>query len=233
MTVETLQLHYRTANEVIPVIQPFVDKGGVVSGQNFTLIIKSTPDNIAQIKQMLTTLDKAPQQMRVSVRQGEVKQGYHEKGVVNTKVYSTGLRADDHGTQQVMVADGQTAFISIGLSVPTVQVYQNNIAQTSLTYDYKNVASGYYVTPRLLPDEKVRLNIARKNDSLAPSGNHAIKTQSLETQVTIPTGQWVNISSVGRQQQSNGRDIIVTTGSRRSQQNDVFIKVDVQSNITP
>ncbi len=231
MKIVTIPLHYRTADTIIPVVEPFVAKGGTLTGQQFTLLLKSTPENIAEVQKMVTSLDKAPKQMRITVRQGDNTTGGTEHRIAQTNVYSTHRKHDDEGMQQVLVEDGQQAFISVGESIPTVQVYQNNIAQTALTYDYQQVNSGYWISPRLLPDEKVRLTILRQHDSLGPGNSHRIQQERLKTETTISLSQWVNLSTMGQRTNRDHRDFIWETKGRQDSQQAIYIKVDVLSNI--
>ncbi|MBI2312438.1 MAG: hypothetical protein HYU77_08050 [Betaproteobacteria bacterium] len=67
--LEVVPLKYRTAQEVIPLVQPFLDREGAVTGMQGQLIIRTTPANLAQIKQLLATIDTLPRRLRIIVRQ--------------------------------------------------------------------------------------------------------------------------------------------------------------------
>jgi len=67
--LEVITLKYRTVDQVIPVLQPLVAPAGTITGLNNQLVLRTTPANLAQIKQVLTTLDAMPRQLVVSVRQ--------------------------------------------------------------------------------------------------------------------------------------------------------------------
>ncbi|MEJ2361470.1 MAG: hypothetical protein P8Z75_08590 [Gammaproteobacteria bacterium] len=67
MTLETIQLHNRTAQEVISILKPMLDKDGSITGSGYKLFIRSTPDNIAQLRQMLANIDVAARNLLVSV----------------------------------------------------------------------------------------------------------------------------------------------------------------------
>ena len=69
-SIETIQLQNRPAAEVIPIIQPMLDAGGSVSGQGFQLFVRSSERNLAQIRQLVETLDTAARQLLISVFQG-------------------------------------------------------------------------------------------------------------------------------------------------------------------
>jgi len=67
--LEVIPLRYRTAPEVIPIIQPMLAREGSVSGFQGQLVVRTTPANLEDIKRMLARLDTAPRQLLISVRQ--------------------------------------------------------------------------------------------------------------------------------------------------------------------
>jgi type II secretory pathway component GspD/PulD (secretin) len=67
--VEVIPLHYRTAEEVIPILQPMLDPGGTLSGFRGQLIVRTTPGNLVEIKRILASVDAAPRQLQITVRQ--------------------------------------------------------------------------------------------------------------------------------------------------------------------
>lgn len=67
--LEVIPLRHRTAEEVIPIVQPFVERGGAVSGMQNQLIIRATPANLAQIRQLLASIDTAPRRLMITVKQ--------------------------------------------------------------------------------------------------------------------------------------------------------------------
>ncbi len=67
--LEVIPLHYRTAEEVIPVLRPMLAPEGTLSGFKGQLIVRTTPENLAEIKRILASLDSAPRQLLITVRQ--------------------------------------------------------------------------------------------------------------------------------------------------------------------
>ncbi len=65
--IEVIDLLHRPAEEVMPLVSPFVTKGGSITGTDFKLIIKSTPENIEQIKKLLNKLDTALRQLVIFI----------------------------------------------------------------------------------------------------------------------------------------------------------------------
>lgn len=69
MKIETIPMNNRPVEDVIPILKPLVVDGGTVTGINNRLIIKTTPSNLRQIKEILAQIDNAPRRLIISVRQ--------------------------------------------------------------------------------------------------------------------------------------------------------------------
>ena len=67
--LEVIQLKHRTTDEVIPLIHPFLDRQGKLSGMRGRLIIRTTPDNLQEIKQLLNEIETAPRRLIITVKQ--------------------------------------------------------------------------------------------------------------------------------------------------------------------
>lgn len=67
--LEVITLGYRQAEEVIPVLRPLLAPGATLTGMNNRLVLRTTPSNLAELKQVLAALDSAPRRLQISVRQ--------------------------------------------------------------------------------------------------------------------------------------------------------------------
>jgi type II secretory pathway component GspD/PulD (secretin) len=56
--LEVISLRHRTADQIIPVLRPLLEPGGVLSGQYSSLIIRTSPENLAQIRAALDAIDR-------------------------------------------------------------------------------------------------------------------------------------------------------------------------------
>ncbi len=80
--LEIIQLKHRLPNDVLPVVRPLVEPGGTITGSNNQLIIKSSPENIAEIKQVLKRVDNAPRQLMITVKHNQnVNQQQSAQGI--------------------------------------------------------------------------------------------------------------------------------------------------------
>jgi hypothetical protein len=146
--VEVIPLNYRAAEEIIPIIRPLLPPQGSVSGLNNKLIVRTTPENLAQIKQVLASIDAAPRRLLISVSQDADLQRSRRGGQISgrveigdnvtigkpgrptppgasvsvdgarAKVYSGEEQQSNRISQQVQVLEGNRALIRVGQSVP-------------------------------------------------------------------------------------------------------------------
>ncbi len=67
--LEIIPLKHRMVSDVLPTLQQLVAPGGTVTGMNDQLIIRTSPENLADLKQVLDALDRKLHQLRITVRQ--------------------------------------------------------------------------------------------------------------------------------------------------------------------
>ena len=99
MTMEIIPLRHRLIDEVIPVLRPLLAPGGTLTGMNNQLIIKTTDENLAQIKSVLDSLDHAPRKLLISVKQDVDGQAQYQDQSVSGRYSSgsIGVEAGDPG----------------------------------------------------------------------------------------------------------------------------------------
>ncbi len=252
--LEIINLKHRTAEELLPVIQPLLDKDEMVSGMNYQLILRASPRNIAQIKRLLEGIDTLPRSLKITVMQnvdsdtaarltelsGSVGVGNARISVpgstgrdgLNARIISTRSLEDDKKTQQLQVLEGNRALVRSGQSVPVPQrqVVQNAWGtQVIETTQYRDVASGFYVLPRIHGDT-VTLEISAQNDSLASNqntGNYpATRIQNTSSIVSGRLGEWINVGGGGQQSSTDNSTITTRSTSRLNEERTVLIKVE-------
>ena len=69
MILQIVPLKYRFVDDIVPTLQALVAEGGTVTGMNNQLIIRTTPENLADLKKVLEALDAELKQLRITVRQ--------------------------------------------------------------------------------------------------------------------------------------------------------------------
>jgi len=263
--LEVIPLRYRMAQELIPIIQPMLAREGSVSGFQGQLIVRTTPANLEEIKRILASLDTAPRQLVITVRQeSEVERsrssaevsgsvgGDHGRvtipGSGDTRGGNVVLRDGDdrlrvnvlegsgserdRSEQTVRVMEGREAFVSVGRSVPVRErqvqrtvVGGRVVEQVVESAQYRDVASGFYVLPRVSGD-RVTLDVSAQRESLSRRQAGSVNVQSLVTTLSGRLGEWMEIGGVGRD--ASGQQAVLlgrsATSSRDSRR--VLIKVD-------
>jgi hypothetical protein len=234
--LEIIDLRHRSADELLPVIRPLLNKDEVASGMNYQLILRASPRSIAQIRHLLEEIDTVPRRLNITVMQNvdsETAARLTEvnahlgagQGRAGVRIISTRSLDDDQKTQQIQVLEGNRALIRSGQSVPVTQRVQNAWG-TQVTTQFRNVDSGFYVLPRIHGDT-VTLQISAQNDALAAHQNDAaIRTQQTDSMVTGRLGEWIEVGGIGQQGNTDNSTISSRSTSSVNEQRTVLIKVE-------
>ena len=111
MNIEVIPLKHRLAKDVIPILEPLVEKGGTVTGMNDQLIVKTTPANLKQLRKVLDSLDRAPRRLRISVRQDVGASLEAREDAISARVHTddvhAGVPAPHGGSASVSAGDGR------------------------------------------------------------------------------------------------------------------------------
>jgi hypothetical protein len=70
--IQVIELQGRSAQEMIPLVQPMLDPGDAVTGTGYQLILRTRPENLARIEDLVRRLDQAPKRLRITVHRGEL-----------------------------------------------------------------------------------------------------------------------------------------------------------------
>lgn len=101
--IEVITLNYRTAEQVIPLIQPLVGKDGAVTGLQNRLVIRTSADKLAQIKRVIASIDTQPRRLMIIVRQNTTREALAQEA----SVYGT--VGTDHARVTVPETPGDAA----------------------------------------------------------------------------------------------------------------------------
>lgn len=152
---------------------------------------------------------------------------------LNARIISTRSLEEDRKTQQLQVLEGNRARVVTGqnVAVPQRQVVQTPWGtQVIETTQYKDVASGFYVLPRVHGDT-VTLEISTQNDSLAPNQNMgasypATRIQNTSGIVSGRLGEWIEIGGLAQQSRQDSSTIFSRSNSRLDEQRHLLIRVE-------
>ena len=239
-SLEIIQLKNRTANEMMPLLEPMLDKDGVISGTGFQLIIRTSEQNLAELRKIIQKLDIAPRQLLISVKQlsedeyrkqhSSVRiQASKDSTAVDARIYGTRGTDKENNIQKVRVLEGNLAFIEIGQSIPIGErTITNNTVQE--TVRYRDVTTGFYVLARISGDkkdgERVTLRISPHKASLSSEGGGKIDIQYTETTVSGKPGEWLEIAGTTEREEHKGSGFTYRTRGKGSQLGRILIKVE-------
>ena len=103
-SLEIIDLKYRTAQEVIPVLQPLLESGGALSGTDYKLFVRASAANVVQLRQALAEIDRQPRQLLVSVRRATrqelQREGMGASGVIANGQSAVTVHATDASAQR-------------------------------------------------------------------------------------------------------------------------------------
>lgn len=246
--IEVIQLHGRSANELIPIIQPLLEPGVGLSSQGYKLIIRGSEKDIAQAHEIVSQLDSPPKQLSISLRRGggstfnrneasasgtinsgDSSVSVNGNGPATIRLHETQRSINDDSIRRINVTEGRQAFIQTGQLVPVGERQIDQYGRQTKSVTYKNINSGFYVVPRI-SGEFVNLDLVQNNTSIDRHGRQTFNTQRTGTTLRGRLGEWISIGGVSQQSAQSGSGILHST--RRSSNVDLqlYMKVDIVAN---
>ncbi len=253
-SLEVIQLQHRMAEDLLPILQPLLPPGSVLTGTGNVLLVRTDPATLDQLRATVAQLDRAPRQLLISVGQssgvaaagtsvrgaGTVGSGDVQVGINRPPQDDdrrTGRRAQRQQQRQpaqrssVRALEGFETYISVGQSRPytsTSVISGGGWRPPTVvqTTGFQDVQSGFFATPRVNGD-RVTLVISSQQQQLTGGGRQQqVATASATTTVSGRLGEWIEIG--GSSSQSDGRTSgLVTWGTRtESTQYSAWVKVD-------
>ncbi len=245
-----IELKNRPADELIPVISPFLGPGDTLSGQDNLLFLSTTPENLARIQSVIDHLDQALPQLAITVVQGEnaidrlstidisgsiiigdrVTAGVGEKrsqsrDSIDIDAQNRQPTSYSSDIQRISVQNGATATVYVGLSAP---VAMEGLTHKGMRYHqiqgYREMLTGVQLTPRV-SGNRVTLEIETQQDRPSGESTDMIRSNRIQTQVQGRLNEWIDIGSILVESKRKDNDLIDHSSSRQSSQRHVFVKV--------
>lgn len=238
-TLEIIPLRNRPADQIIPVVQPLLEPGGVMSGNGFQLFVRTSPANLAQIKQMIASLDRAARQLVIHVRQDTATADNRfdaRAGVVlepgnsraSGRIAEGAAQGQDNVTQQIRTQEGAPAYISAGTSqlVPSRTVTRTvNGVVVQETTTPRDIVSGFYATPRVNGDT-VFLDISTQRDTPANLGAGSVAISRASTTLSGKLGQWIEMGGINQTRASESGGLLSRSSASGTQERRIFLRVE-------
>lgn len=244
---EVIPLNYRTADDVLGVVQSMLGSEGKVSAYGNQLIVNAPPAKIGEVRVLLQQLDTRPRRLLITVESadssnsndrgygvdGSLSAGNAEvqvgRGEVNgrdqVRIIRRSTDSRGGGTQQVQATEGYPALIQVGQSVPLSTTRTGPYGQVYQDTQYRDVTRGFYVTASL-SGELVHIAINSQRDRLSNSQPGAIDVQSTDTRVSGRLGEWITLGGVSEQSSSSDSDVLRRYSTQGREDTSLRIKVE-------
>lgn len=251
--LEIVPLQHRDYTEIRPLIEPLLAPGATLTGSGSQLILRTTPDNLAELRQAIAALDTRQQRLRISVAQTRIDDSAFDSYGVDARLQDgdagvvvgsppagpgsaldariTRTHGQDEGSNlySVLALDGQAAFVDTGEARPQPYVTQpwgpyGGVAQGGI--DYVETRSGFHVTPRLRGDA-VTLEIASQREDFARDGAGQITTSGVDTVVSGRLGEWLPLGGVAETTAGDQSGLLAHTRRRDNAHAGYWVRVDL------
>jgi Bacterial type II/III secretion system short domain len=246
--LEVIDLKYRNAQEVLPVLKPFVAREGSISALNNQLIVRTTPQNLAELRKILDGIDKRPRRLVITVTQdvdlSASGRGASVAGTIGgdnaavtvpgapgraeTRVYSSQSAGAERGGQTVQVLEGNIAFIRVGQSAPitTRQIIQTPQGPRVIdSTQFRDATSGFYARPRT-SGERVTVEIAGNRDQFTNPATGAASIQRFDTVVSGRLGEWIELGGSTQSREVDESGIAYRSSEARRDERRLYLKVE-------
>lgn len=245
-----ITLQHRFAEEILPVIRPLVGDNGTASAMQNNLIIRTSPANMAEIEQIISTLDTARQNLKITVNRnqnlsasGSSADVSGRKRIGNVTIESASGRqiirdgvalnienqqrkSNIANTQYIQVIDGEKAFISVGQSIPYTQEWvalTQRYVSVQRTTQFVTIDTGFAVRPRTIGNQ-VELEITPRFSQLNQRG--IIDFETLTTVIRTNRGEWVDLANIMQQKDDVSRAIFNWQTNYQASSSQLLIKVE-------
>lgn len=245
-----ITLQHRFAEEILPAIKPLVGDDGTATAMQNNLIIRTSRNNMAEIEQLISSLDTVRQNLKITIRRntnndiGQSRTEIAGRRRIDNVTVETGGRginkqnglalnienyqskSNVSNEQFIRVTDGEQAFILVGQSVPYTQEW------ISLTHRYLgiqrstafvNIDTGFAVRPRTIGNQ-VELEITPRFSQLNRHG--LIDFTTLTTIVRVNRNDWLDIAGIMQQKDEVSRAILSLQSNNQTLNNQLLIRVE-------
>jgi hypothetical protein len=227
MELEIIPLQNRMTDDVIHILRPLVTPGGTITGMNNQLIIKTTPDNLAEIKSVLQSLDLPLRRLLITVTHDIGGQFQRREDALSGR-YSSG---------DVSISSKDPNRSNEGLVIAAEDDDGNRIQYRNLsnrtTIDDKSAfraqalegSPAFIQLPRLNGD-RVTLLIASRLTSEQPGRIPTFDVQNVDTTASGRLGEWIRIGGINQSFDDSSRQNFSSSRARGTETSSVLIKVD-------
>lgn len=237
-SLEVIELRHRTAEQVLPDLRPLLVPGGVLTGQRNQLIVRTTPENLAELRRALDALDRPLRRLVISVRFDDAstdeRSAFEARGVVSPQGARASIQAQEARSgaservdQRVQVLEGGRAMIATGQSRPVQHTEILGSPGTQVrrqTVIVQDIATGYEVVPRL-SGNTVFLEIApqRQAPGTIPG---SVQGYGAATTASGRLGEWFELAGIAESRARDDRGLLAGSSARATESRRIWVRVD-------
>jgi hypothetical protein len=240
LRTEVIDLRWRQADEVLPVLQALVAAPGTVSALGRQLVVRATPAELAQLQAVLARIDRAPRRLQVTVTQdADVARSRDAIGVGGTAADGgPAVRVDrsraaerTHDAQRVQVLEGSSAFIATGETVPVTQrrwITRPDGRRVMESTAIRQAQTGFTVRPRVDGDI-VTVEITAGRERFTDPGRLDGRTRfdRVDTVVQGRLGEWIAVGGGAGVDDLDERSLTLRSTDAAREDRQSYLKVEV------
>jgi type II secretory pathway component GspD/PulD (secretin) len=230
--VAVIKVNYRSAAEILPLVQNLLTPEGKASVDTRTnsLIVVDTKESLTKIQAFVAYMDQPAEQVKVRFR-------FQEQGVsTNRGVGASGSVSGEHGSVTIggdrregvhfrardtvvdrrgntesfiSVMSGSSAYLWVGKDVPYTErwvYFTHRYAHVVTAVNFQRVETGFEVRP-LVMGNNAQIEIIPRISSFDRE-EQVVRLTEAATTLTVPKGQWVTIGGMSAQSNEVIRDIL-------------------------
>ncbi len=252
MIVETVRLNNKPAADIIPLVKPFLPEYAIVSGDGYKILVKTTPANMQEVKQLIADLDTPVHQLEISLSYNSevMKQNLKKKNKpatsdvtaptddVTIRIHKPGMPAEssryyktegrqvEPGLYTLQVLEDRWATVRTGEAVPIVERHINPDGTVTESIRYRQINSGFHVKPTL-HGNVVTLAIATFSEKESKKGGGKIATYKTTSTVNTRLGEWIPLSATTGKPVTLAGKKVHQTQRQGERQRLIYLKVDI------
>lgn len=169
--LEVIDLKYRSADQIVPMLKPLLTPGGTISALQNRVIVRTTPQNLAELRKVLDAVDTIAKRLVISVRQEAAGTGLASEAEISGSIGSDRARVTVPGGSN---KQGATAEVRKGDNVARARVFSSQLAATDRGVQTVQVLEGNVAVIRIGQSVPVR------SRSLVPTPQGTQISESVE-----------------------------------------------------
>lgn len=241
LNINTIDLKYRLASELLPQIEAFIPKGATVKGHESLLILKSDAQTYFEIKKLIKKLDTPIKRVVITVLrthaslselQGnsvQIDLEVDDAVTANTQVrrWSNRTDKDENNYYQAQGINEQPILIKLEQQTPREEqlVLFNTSGDSAVSTQthYINTQSGFNAVVKARANDQVTVDIHPVFGEINRKGN--IKHSQVLTTIAGPIDRWIALGQINNEKSIESSQLNRYT-TQRNQQN-LYLKVSI------